>query len=122
MITHFYNVTLGVLEAKYSGEILPEEIIGYIRHIGNNKNYPRSLKLFSDISGAYFRFSPSEISKIVSASNKAIQNYSSFRSALLVSKPKETALSLLYTEMAKNQKYTVAVFSTKEAALKWLFV
>ncbi len=121
MITHSYNEKFDVLEAKYSGEILPEEIIKYIRHIGNNKNYPRSLKLFSDISEAQFHFTPTEISKIVTASNEAIKNYDGFRSAILVNKPKETALSMLYIEMAKNEKYIVKVFSSKEAAFAWLF-
>lgn len=120
MIEVSFNQETGILNANYKGDISLKQIRDYIIATKENKSYPRNLKILSDGSEAKFKLLPSELGLIVEENIKSLEVYDSIVDAIVLSGPKETALSVLYQELAKNKKYKFQIFSTREAANKWL--
>ena len=120
MIEVSFNQETGILYANYKGDISLKQIRDYIIATKENKSYPRDLKILSDGSEAIFKVLPNELGLIVEENNKSLEAYNSIVDAIVLSGPKETALSMLYQEIAKNKKYKFRIFSTREAAIKWL--
>ena len=61
-----------------------------------------------------------KIVSVAKLSKKVTTSYTSVRTAFLVSKPKVTAYSMLFTQAPASTKSSRKVFSTKEAAINWL--
>ena len=120
MIESTFNQETGILNAIFKGDISLKQIRDYIIATKENKAYPRDLKILSDASESLFKVLPNELRLIVEENNKSLEEYNSIVDAIVLSGPKETALSVLYQEIAKNKKYKFKIFSTREAAIKWL--
>ena len=120
MVIAEFNPQTGILDSKFVGDVAIKEIIDYIIATKKNESYPRVLKILTDASKANMNFLPDDLVKIVEENNKSIEKYDYIIDAIVLSSPKETALSILYQELAKNKKYKFQVFSTREAAAKWL--
>ena len=120
MVIAEFNPQTGILDSKFVGDVAIKEIIDYIIATKKNESYPRVLKILTDASKANMHFLPDDLVKIVEENNKSIEKYDYIIDAIVLSSPKETALSILYQELAKNKKYKFQVFSTREAAAKWL--
>jgi len=119
VITKF-NPETGILESRFEDEVTLKEIIDYIDATRKNQNYPRKLKILTLASNAMFNFSPDDLMEIVKANNKSIEKYEYIIDAIVVSDTKTTALSMLYQQFSKTNKYKFNIFSTYEGAVKWL--
>jgi hypothetical protein len=120
MIEVSFNQETGILSANYIGDVSLKQIRDYIIATKENKSYPRDLKILSYGTEANFNVLPNELGLIVEENNKSLEVYDSIIDAIVLSGPKETALSMLYQELAKNRKYRFQIFSSREAAEKWL--
>ena len=120
MVLVDFNPDTGILKTTIKGVVTLKEIIDYIIATKENSSYPRDLKILTDASNADMNISPNELHLIVEENMKSLEVYDSIVDAIVLSAPKETALSILYQEIAKNRKYRFQIFSTREAALKWL--
>lgn len=120
MITYLFNKKLGLLETKFEGDVILSEVVDYIIYTKENKTYPRKLKIITDATTANFNFSRSDINVILEENFKSLEKYDFIIDAMISENPKNTALSMLYKELVKTNKYEFNVFSTKSAALSWL--
>lgn len=120
MITYLFNKKLGLLETKFEGDVILSEVVDYIIYTKENKTYPRKLKIITDATTANFKFSRSDINVILEENYKSLEKYDFIIDAIISENPKNTALSMLYMELVKTNKYEFNVFSTKSAALSWL--
>ncbi len=120
MIKTSFDKQTGILDSTFESDVSIEEIIDYIRQTRLNKSYPRSLKILTDATLARMDFSPANLTTIVFENNKSLEQYSSITDAIVLHGRRETALSLLYQELANHPKYRFEVFSNRESALQWL--
>jgi len=88
--------------------------------IRKDNTLPRNLKILTDATSASYNLSRSEISEMLNILINQIKPYQSVKTALIHEKPVETALSLLVDNDKPITGYEHKVFSTREAALKWL--
>lgn len=120
MITSEFNQLTGFLDSRFKGKVKLQEIVDFMEATKNNRIFPRSLKILTDTTNAEFDMTTFDLNKIVEANNQSLEQYDYIIDAIVLENPKETALSILYQEMAANKKYVFQVFSTREAAKSWL--
>ena len=120
MVRTEFNHQTGILNSKFEGDVNINEIVDYVIATRENKSYPRILKILTDATTANMDFTPRDLTLIVEENYRSLEKYDFIIDAILLKSPKETALSILYQELAKTNKYIFQVFSTKEAAVKWL--
>lgn len=120
MIDFTFNVPKNRLDVTYTGIVTSNEIIDYIETVKNDKSLPRTLKIYTIAQNIEMNFKPEDLYKIVEAVKKSIQNYNFMIDAFIVDKTKETAFSLLFSNLSKHDNYKFNVFSTEQAAERWL--
>lgn len=120
MVVAKFNDQTGILDSNFIGDVTLKEVIDYIAATRENKSYPRKLKILTDATNSNMNFSAGDLLAIVNENNKSLENYQYIIDAIVIESPKETALSILYQEIAKNPKYKFRIFSTREAAYEWL--
>ncbi len=120
MVSYLFNKDLGLLEAKFEADVVVSEVADYIISTKENKTYPRDLKIITDATSANFKFSPSDLNILIEENYKSIEKYDFITDAIILENPKNTALSMLFGELVKTNKYRFNVFSTRDAALNWL--
>lgn len=120
MIHTVFNKETNILETQFKDDVFLNEIIDYIITTKENKSYPRTLKILTDSKHAVFKFTVSDLNAILSENVESLKNYDAIIDAIIIASPQTAALSLLYQELAKNDKYHFDVFSSHEAALRWL--
>ena len=122
MVTTNFNTKTGILESKFEGDINLTAIVNYIIATKENSAYPRLLKIITDATKANFNFSIDDLEIILDENYKSLKKYNYIIDAIIIDNPKNTAISMLYQELAKTNKYKFGVFSTKEAATEWLTI
>lgn len=120
MVSSEYDHQNGILLSRLEGIVTLKEVVDYIVATKENISYPRSLKILTDATGANMVFSPQDLVVIEEENSKSIERYDSITDAIVLESPRETALAILYQRLAENEKYKFQVFSTREAAIKWL--
>ena len=120
MVVSAFNQQTDILESKFEGDLKIKDVLAYIESIKNNKTYPRNLKIITDTTQAHFNLSISDIRIIAIENDKTLEEYNSITEAIIVNEPNSTALSMFYKGLERNKKFKFDLFSTKEAALKWI--
>ena len=120
MVNTIFNRQTGILESKFTEDVTLVEIVDYIISTKENKIYPRILKIKTNASKANFIFSINDLEKIVIENTKSLEKYDLIIDAIIVDNPKTTAISILYQELEKNNKYRFNIFSTDKGASEWL--
>jgi len=75
------------------------------------------MRLF-DATKAKMKFSSEDLSILVDVNYKAIEKFDF--DAIVLASPNKTALSILFQDLAKTNKSRIQVYSTREAAIRWL--
>ena len=117
MIKYNFNEDLQILEVKYEGVINIEDFIKHNQFISENDLLPRKLKILTDARNANYDLSSDSIHKLIEILEPGFTKFEFIKGALLHSKPKETAYSILVEVEQKYNNYSHKVFTTKEAAL-----
>ena len=122
MITKKFNSETGILESKFEGEITIKQVTDYILSLSEDKSLPKKLKIFSDATKGTFSESitPNDLKEIVEANYKSLAARECIYDAFIINSSIEMALGQLYMEFSKSDNYYFNLFSTKEAAVKWL--
>ena len=122
MITKKFNLETGILESKFEGEITIKQVTDYIISLSEDKSLPKKLKIFSDATKGIFseNIAPNDLKEIVEANQKSLAARECIYDAFIISSSIEMALGQLYMEFSKSENYYFNLFSTKEAAVKWL--
>ncbi|MBC8375050.1 MAG: hypothetical protein H8E26_03325 [FCB group bacterium] len=120
MVKTSFDQHTGILHSTFDGNVTIVEIVDYIRATKNNSEYPRKLKILTDSEHAEMNFSPTDLNLIVEENYKSLERYTFIHDAIVVESPRVTAITMLYQELAKTNKYRFEVFSSRETALQWL--
>ena len=120
MVKTSFDGQLGILDSSFEKNVTVDEVVNYITATRLNKRYPRVLKILTDATTATMDFSPTDLNRIVEENLKSLELYDQIIDAIVIDSPRVTAMSLLYKDLAKSDKYRFEVFSTRETALKWL--
>ena len=120
MINFTFNSLKNRLDVIYKDIVTLEEIIDYIETVKNDKSLPRKLRIFTIAKNIEMDFKTEDLPKIAYAVNESIKCYDLMIDAFIVDKTKETAFSLLFSNLSNQDKYKFKVFSTEQAAEKWL--
>ncbi|MCK5028929.1 MAG: STAS/SEC14 domain-containing protein [Bacteroidales bacterium] len=122
MITYKFNKEEGILETTFSGDVSIKDISEYILTLSKDKTLPGKLKILTDVTKGKFSEGviPKDMTILVEANKKSLAQRDFTYDAFVVSGSFEMALGMLYQKLNKIKNYKVGIFSTKEAALKWL--
>jgi len=120
MITLYFDKHSGILKSVWTGDVYVNDIIDYIDGVRMNTDLPRRLKILTDSRKAKFILQPQDLSVIVKANLKSLANYDTIIDAMIPANPHDTAMSILYMELAATEKYFFKIFSTSERAIEWL--
>jgi len=115
-----YTFDQNILFVTFNGNIKLEDIINYLKEFDKLDFLSEDLLLLYDLTNADINIAPTEIKIISQIADISTYDYNSTQTAFLVENPKITAYSTLFSNLAENSKTQRKIFSTKEAALKWL--
>ncbi len=121
MSSYSFNEKSGILETKYTGVLKIEGIIFHYTRINNDDSLPRDLKVLIDCRGVQMDLKVDEISLSYDAVRKALLSYNYIKEAILVDKPPETVVAMMFEKDHSDfDSYSFRVFSTEKAARNWL--
>lgn len=120
MVITSFDQHSGILDSKFEGAVSVQEIVDYIDATRSNKTYPRVLKILTDATESVMNFPPNELPLIVEANFRSLEVYEYIIDPIVIDSPREIAVTMLYQELAKTNKYRFEIFSTREAAMSWL--
>ena len=123
MIEYWFNNKLQILEVTYSGDIYADDLIRYGEEIASNPELPEDvLRILTDVTAARYHIHPHENETLREALKRHTARFYMVRAAFLQTSPRETALSLLFSQNTGNPRYIHKVFSERDAALNWLLM
>lgn len=121
MIHSAYNKETGIIESRLTGMVTVEEVFQYINKLKDLDKYPKRMLILTDSIHGRFEFSEEEDRQMVRLVTKYITSFDLIKDAIIVDDPRTTAFSILFRRAASSlPNYHFEVFSTREAALKWL--
>ena len=120
MVSAKFNHRTAILESKFEGELTLKELIECSITIKENATYPRFLKKLIDSKKAFVNFSSNELSLLADEHYKIVEKYDYIVTAIILDTPKETAFAMIFQSLIKNNKSKFQLFSTREAAVRWL--
>ncbi len=121
MIMHTFHINPGYLEIEYKGPIFADEIIRFWDHLHVDQRLPMQLRVLTDASQAEYQIQPNDFQIILETMREHLKAYDWLKAAFIQTKPKETAFSIYLENNAFIENYIHAVFTDREAAMKWLF-
>jgi hypothetical protein len=119
LLTTFDN-NLGILVLTVENELSTQSVIDYYHNLATNSDYPRDLKVLCFITATSYPVKPEDVYAMVGSLEKTCSKYNSLTEAFVAEDPYATVITTLFSKKAKDSNYSSKVFSTKEAALKWL--
>jgi len=121
MITSHFNRDTGIVETVFTGIVTFEDVVEYIHRLGNGDKYPGRLLILTDSIKGRFELTSEEDQKIGEAVRKYASQFEQIKDAPIINDPRTTAYSVLYRNATSNiPNYQFEIFSTREAAIKWL--
>ncbi len=110
-----------LLHTKLSGKIHFEDVEEHYSHIFESHDLPRDLNVMIDARYAQFQLKPADIEMIVAMAAECLPKYKRISEAIVVDKPYETMVAMLFEESSTLPGYHFKTFSTIKAAQNWLF-
>ena len=99
-----------------------KEVSEFIKEFYSIKSLPNELYVLYDLRTADFKFTFNEIRLISKIAENSTKRYKKIKTAILVQNPKLTAYTMLFSIQSVGRKTQRKIFSTKDAAIKWLLV
>lgn len=122
MIGSTFNEQLQIVEAKFKGDICLNEILGFVKNIGDNKFLPNICNIIIDATESYYSFGINELAKLAKNIEQNTSHFESIKGAVIHHNTEDTALSITLQRDFNYSKYQHRTFCTREAALEWLGV
>jgi len=121
MINLQYNKKDKILFANYLGEIDKKDILNYYDELFNYKDLSSSLLILQTETKAVFVNSEENIKAPIESIKLLLKEYDYIKIAILQTEPIKTAYSMLFQDITLElENFNAEVFSTKEAAMRWL--
>jgi sulfite reductase beta subunit-like hemoprotein len=120
MVEIEFNSEKEIFETKFVGEVSLAEVLNYFIKIKEDSTLPRKLKIKIDGRKAFLKFTINDLEEIKVENYKALEQYDFIMIAVIMDTPQMTAISLLYKELIKCDKFIFNVFSTENVASQWL--
>lgn len=110
----------GIFWVVLSESIELIDITNYLKDFKKFDFLPRDLKLFYDLRDANLKLTAEDVATISVLAGESTMDYASIKTAFFVKEVHATAYAYLFAEQPGNTKGVRKVFSTIEAALRWL--
>ncbi len=120
MIISRLDTETGIVHVLFKGKVTLEELLDHVAVRENRSHYPKRLKIITNAIDAELFLHPRDLIMVKDEMKQTLQKYKVIYDAFIVDHTKNTALSVLYMELATINNYHFKVFSTKEAAESWL--
>ncbi len=117
---NYYLDESGIFFVKFSGIVTAKDIKAYLLEFDSINDLPGDFLSLYDLRDADMDLKKEDILSISDLTNKVTAAYKTVRTAFLVHKPVVTAYSYLFISELPSEKTIRKVFSTEEAAIKWL--
>jgi len=115
-----FNSQTRISDFKFEGNLVLKDVVDCINATNALKSDFKLLKRLIDATKVNLKLSPGEMPLIAEANCKSIEKYDFVIDAVVLVGPVETALAMIYQELTKSVRYRLHVFSTREAAIRWL--
>jgi len=115
-----FDNTEQILIVESNKRINIDDVLEFVEKIKNNDTLPRRLSILEDVRNVDITFNFKDISKIIEKIKEAIPKYEKVYNAVVLNKPIITACVILVGQEVGREKCQCEVFSTEEAAKKWL--
>ena len=119
MITYSLKES-GVFYVTFSGDVSKDNVMDYLDDFEKIGNLPKNLLTFYDLREANMFVKYSDILAISRKAKKVTNSYETVKTAFIVDSPGLTAYVMLYIMQSVRTKSVRKVFSTTDAAYKWL--
>lgn len=120
MIGSTFNEQLQIIEAKFKGAICLNEIVQFVKNIGENKFLPGICNIVIDATESHYTFGTEQLGKLAKSIEKNTSHFESLKGAVIHHNTEDTALSVILQHDFNYSKYQHRTFCTREAALEWL--
>lgn len=114
-----YNQKDSIIRLVISG-IFTFELIEKISKELYENTTEKNILLLVDVREAIYKFSPKDFSNLIALTNKYVKKDTIIHEAILISTPKEVAISTLFEKENQKEFHKSKIFSTEEAAIGWL--
>lgn len=119
MISYSLNDS-GIFYVKFSGTVTAEDVKAYLLEFETLNDLPENFLSLYDLRDADINLDREDILSISDLTIKVTASYKTVRTAFLVHKPVVTAYTYLFITELPSEKTVRKVFSTEDAAIKWL--
>jgi len=120
MVTFSYNEQKDYLETFFNDKTTTAEVINYLKEIRKKTDYPKNLKILINSKNGKLVINPISLKQILEENIKLFSVFSTLKVGIVIDKPVDTALAVIYTRLIQLEKYQFHVFNTFEAAELWI--
>lgn len=120
MVTFNYNKKKGFLETFFTEKTTQEEIIDFLKSISEVDTFPMNLRILIDSTKGSLSLHPGQLYQILDENVKLFSHYNTLKVAIVLDRPIDTALAVIYTRLIQLENYQFQVFNTIAAASVWL--
>ncbi len=120
MVRFDYNIEEGYVEILFLKEVSQAEVINMLKSIKDHNEFPKDLKMFIDGTNGKLAINPDELQVILNENIKMFETFNTLKVAIVIDKPVDTAIAVIYNRMIQLERYEFKVFNTLMAAKVWL--
>jgi hypothetical protein len=119
-ISYHFDKEKNILISTITDILVIEDIINHYKLIENDESLPRNLKVLIQGKDFIFDIKGPEIKSVSKYVISALSKYNSIKEAIVLEHSYSTAIGLIFKEGNKYENYFFKVFSSSNAAEKWL--
>ena len=120
MINIHYDSEKEILFLVFRSSITIQDISSVFENIKTYKQTKNQLKIYCDAKNIELEVSRSEVSEITTNAQLYINAFGKIKISVVAESPKVTAFFMVIFMNIKNESFMGEVFSTSEAAKKWM--
>ena len=122
MIEFNFNKSEQILYVECSGKIEIDDMFQYVKKLGNDDTLPRKLLILEDARKSDVQFTEKQIPELITKLEVILPKYKTISHAVIHSDPLNTAYAIILENKVEKENYRLNVFSTVQAAKKWLII
>lgn len=122
MIEFNFNKSEQILYVECSEKIEIEDMFQYVKKLGNDDTLPRKLLILEDARKSDVQFTEEQLPELITKLEVILPKYKTINHAVIHSDPLNTAYAIILNNKVEKNNYRLKVFSTVQAAKKWLII